>query len=62
MSPRSQRCSLEFETAAAHFAGDTPLRRLGTVAEVASTFVHVMTNGFITGQVIAVDGGVMLTR
>jgi NAD(P)-dependent dehydrogenase (short-subunit alcohol dehydrogenase family) len=52
----------EFDTAAAQFANETPLRRLGTVTEVASTFIHLITNGFITGQVIAVDGGVMLTH
>jgi hypothetical protein len=32
------------------------------VEEVASVYLHVMTNGFITGQVIAVDGGVMLRK
>jgi NAD(P)-dependent dehydrogenase (short-subunit alcohol dehydrogenase family) len=37
-----------------------PLARLGTVVEVASAYLHLMTNGFITGQVLAVDGGVML--
>lgn len=37
-----------------------PLARLGTVEEVASTYLHLMTNGFITGQTVAVDGGIML--
>jgi NAD(P)-dependent dehydrogenase (short-subunit alcohol dehydrogenase family) len=37
-----------------------PLARLGTVNEVASAYIHLMTNGFVTGQVLAVDGGVML--
>jgi NAD(P)-dependent dehydrogenase (short-subunit alcohol dehydrogenase family) len=37
-----------------------PLRRLGTIDEVASAYVHLMTNGFISGQVLAVDGGVLL--
>jgi NAD(P)-dependent dehydrogenase (short-subunit alcohol dehydrogenase family) len=39
-----------------------PLRRLGTVDEVASTYLHLMTNGFITGQTVAVDGGIMLEK
>jgi NADP-dependent 3-hydroxy acid dehydrogenase YdfG len=30
--------------------------------EVAAAYVHLMTNGFITGQVLAVDGGVMLRK
>jgi NAD(P)-dependent dehydrogenase (short-subunit alcohol dehydrogenase family) len=34
-----------------------PLKRLARVEEVASTYLHLMTNGFITGQVMAVDGG-----
>jgi NAD(P)-dependent dehydrogenase (short-subunit alcohol dehydrogenase family) len=37
-----------------------PLARLATVHEVASTYIHLMTNGFVTGQVLAVDGGIML--
>jgi NAD(P)-dependent dehydrogenase (short-subunit alcohol dehydrogenase family) len=44
------------------FAGDVPLERTATVEEVASTYLHLMTNTFITGQVIAVDGGVMLHK
>jgi Enoyl-(Acyl carrier protein) reductase len=39
-----------------------PLKRLGTIEEVASTYIHLMTNGFITGQVLAVDGGAMLRK
>jgi NAD(P)-dependent dehydrogenase (short-subunit alcohol dehydrogenase family) len=39
-----------------------PLKRLGTVQGVASAYVHLITNGFITGQVLAVDGGVMLRK
>jgi NAD(P)-dependent dehydrogenase (short-subunit alcohol dehydrogenase family) len=38
------------------------LKRVGTVDEVASTYIHLMTNTFITGQVLAVDGGVMLDK
>lgn len=39
-----------------------PLKRLGTVEEVASAYVYLMGNGFITGHVLAVDGGVMLDK
>ena len=28
--------------------------------EVASTYLHLMTNGFITGQTVAVDGGMTM--
>ena len=42
------------------FAESIPLKRLGTVQEIASTYLHLMLNGFITGQVVAVDGGAML--
>lgn len=52
----------QLETAKAAFSESVPLKRLGTVQEVASAYVHLMTNGFITGQVLAVDGGVMLRK
>jgi NAD(P)-dependent dehydrogenase (short-subunit alcohol dehydrogenase family) len=39
-----------------------PLKRLGTVEEVASAYVHFITNTFMTGQVLAVDGGIMLRK
>jgi NAD(P)-dependent dehydrogenase (short-subunit alcohol dehydrogenase family) len=50
----------ELEQAQADFRERVPLARLATVEEVAAAYVHLMTNGFITGQVLAVDGGVML--
>jgi NAD(P)-dependent dehydrogenase (short-subunit alcohol dehydrogenase family) len=52
----------ELEAAEAAFAERVPLKRLGTVEDVASTYVHLMMNRFITGQVLAVDGGVMLRK
>jgi NAD(P)-dependent dehydrogenase (short-subunit alcohol dehydrogenase family) len=52
----------ELETAKAAFSETVPLKRLGTVEEVASAYVYLMTNSFITGQVLAVDGGVMLRK
>jgi NAD(P)-dependent dehydrogenase (short-subunit alcohol dehydrogenase family) len=52
----------ELSDATAAFRSQVPLRRLGTVREVAAAYIHLMTNGFITGQVLAVDGGVMLRK
>ena len=52
----------EFEAAEREFTGAMPLGRLGTVEEAASSYIHPMENGFITGQVLAVDGGVMFTK
>lgn len=37
-----------------------PLKRTATIDEVASTYLFLMSNGFINGQTIAVDGGVTL--
>jgi NAD(P)-dependent dehydrogenase (short-subunit alcohol dehydrogenase family) len=50
----------ELEATKEQFVTRVPLSRLGTVQEVAAAYLHLMTNGFITGQVLAVDGGVML--
>lgn len=52
----------ELEKAQTAFGESMPLKRLSTVEEVASAYVHLMANGFITGQVLAVDGGVMLRK
>lgn len=48
------------EAAESQFIEGVPLGRLGTVPEVASAYLGLMRNGFITGQTVAVDGGVML--
>lgn len=37
-----------------------PLGRLATIDELASAYIFLMSNDFINGQHIAVDGGVML--
>jgi NAD(P)-dependent dehydrogenase (short-subunit alcohol dehydrogenase family) len=50
----------EFEATKDEFTRHVPLARLGTTHEVATAYLHLMTNGFVTGQVLAVDGGVML--
>jgi NAD(P)-dependent dehydrogenase (short-subunit alcohol dehydrogenase family) len=52
----------ELEQAQAGFAETVPLRRLGTPEQVASAYIHLITNNFITGQVLSVDGGVMLAK
>lgn len=52
----------ELEQQQAGFSQLVPLKRVATVEEVASTYIHLMTNTFITGQVLAVDGGVMLDK
>jgi NAD(P)-dependent dehydrogenase (short-subunit alcohol dehydrogenase family) len=46
----------------AGFSESVPLGRTGTVSEVASAYLYLMGNSFVTGQVLAVDGGVMLTK
>jgi NAD(P)-dependent dehydrogenase (short-subunit alcohol dehydrogenase family) len=52
----------ELETMQAGFVETVPLERLGTPEEIASAYIHLMLNDFITGQVLAVDGGVMLAK
>jgi NAD(P)-dependent dehydrogenase (short-subunit alcohol dehydrogenase family) len=52
----------ELEPMQAGFAQTVPLERLGTPEQIASAYIHLMLNGFITGQVLAVDGGVMLAK
>ncbi|MEV0169342.1 hypothetical protein [Nonomuraea fuscirosea] len=46
----------------AGFAERVPLRRIATVPEAAPAYLQLMTSTFITGQVVAVDGGVMLDK
>jgi NAD(P)-dependent dehydrogenase (short-subunit alcohol dehydrogenase family) len=52
----------DLEKATASFSESVPLKRLATVEEVASAYVFFMRNDFVTGQVLAVDGGVMLRK
>ncbi|WP_334329628.1 SDR family oxidoreductase [Companilactobacillus sp. HBUAS59699] len=42
------------------FSEDVPLKRVATVEEVASAYLYLMQNDFVTGQVLRVDGGVDL--
>jgi len=39
-----------------------PLGRLGTPEEVASAYIFLMTNTYMTGQVLQIDGGMMLRK
>lgn len=43
-----------------HFEQTIPLKRIAQIEELAMTYIFLMKNGFITGQHIAVDGGIML--
>lgn len=52
----------DLAAAEAAFRDSVPLKRLATAAEAAAAYIHLMTNSFITGQVLAVDGGVMLAK
>jgi NAD(P)-dependent dehydrogenase (short-subunit alcohol dehydrogenase family) len=45
----------------ARAAAAVPLRRLGTAEEIARAVLAVMTNGFITGAVLPVDGGIKVS-
>lgn len=42
------------------FEHDIPLQRLASIDELASAYLFLLQNDFITGQHIAVDGGIML--
>ncbi|AMV60296.1 short-chain dehydrogenase/oxidoreductase [Pediococcus damnosus] len=50
----------ELEKQAATFAKNVPLKRVGTVEEVASAYLYCMENEFMTGQIMRIDGGVDL--
>ena len=48
----------EARTEAAKWAKDKlPVRRMGLAEEVAQAVILLMTNGFITGEVLHIDGG-----
>lgn len=44
-----------------NMASQIPLNRVSKPAEVASAYLFLMTNDFVTGQVINVDGGISAT-
>jgi len=53
---------VRYEDAVARLVPATPLRRLGTVEDVASLVVFLASDaaGFITGQTIVIDGGLSI--
>jgi len=57
-----EMATAQLEAAEAGFRESVPLKWIASVEEVASTYLHVMSNGYITGQFVAVDGGVMLRK
>jgi hypothetical protein len=44
----------------ASVSGQLPVGRIGTVDDVAEVVLLTMTNGFLTGSLIDVDGGGLL--
>lgn len=42
------------------FEQSIPLQRIASIDEIANAYLFLMKNGFVTGQHIAVDGGIML--
>ncbi|EKS6332933.1 TPA: SDR family oxidoreductase [Enterobacter hormaechei] len=50
----------EVEKTRQHFAKVIPLQRTANVEELASAYLFLMKNDFITGQQLAIDGGIML--
>ena len=55
--PDDQREALFSRLAAA-----LPVGRVGTAEDVADGIWHLLTNGFVTGTVLHVDGGHRLAR
>lgn len=45
-----------------YFDRTIPLKRTATVGEVASAYIYAMTNTFVTGQALVVDGGLGLVQ
>ncbi len=50
----------QIEATRQHFAQTIPLGRTAQIDELASAYIFLMSNGFVTGQHLAVDGGIML--
>ncbi|WP_066092190.1 SDR family oxidoreductase [Xanthomonas massiliensis] len=50
----------QVEATRLHFEQTIPLRRTATIDELATAYLFLMKNGFVTGQHLAVDGGIML--
>ena len=50
----------DFDKMAAAFVKDIPVPRTGKAEDVADAAIFLMTNGYITGQTINIDGGAPL--
>lgn len=50
----------QLATQTAEVSDGNPLKRVATPAEVATAYLYLMQNQFVTGQVLHVDGGVEL--
>lgn len=50
------------EEAAARFAADTPLQRLGTPDDVAGAVLYLLGASYVTGEILHVDGGRRVRR
>ena len=44
-----------------HIGSTNPARRIGTVEDIASGVVFALTNTFLTGTTLHIDGGEALT-
>jgi NAD(P)-dependent dehydrogenase (short-subunit alcohol dehydrogenase family) len=44
-----------------HISSGNPARRIGTTQDIAEAATFAMTNGFLTGVTLKVDGGEPLT-
>jgi NAD(P)-dependent dehydrogenase (short-subunit alcohol dehydrogenase family) len=54
---RLNRCEEEFQAWCRHHGERLPVGRIGRPEECARAALYLMTNGFVTGQVLNVDGG-----
>ncbi|MFO0997715.1 MAG: SDR family oxidoreductase [Alphaproteobacteria bacterium] len=54
---RRGRSEAEFKEAMARHAARVPLKRVGDAAECARGALYLMTCGFVTGEVLGIDGG-----
>jgi NAD(P)-dependent dehydrogenase (short-subunit alcohol dehydrogenase family) len=54
---RLNRTEAEFAAWRDHHAGRLPVGRIGRPEEAASAALYLMTNGFVTGEVLNLDGG-----
>lgn len=58
VAPGAVQLPDDFDDAmAARLAGTTPLQRLGAPSDVVGAVLYLLDAGYVTGQVIAVDGG-----